>query len=626
MLDNLRKSASGVLAKLLIGLLIVSFAVWGLADQFTGGNTQVLATVEDREIPLEQFQQAYQSRINALSRQRGERISTREAREAGLPDRVLEQIVNGALLDAHTRRMGLSVSGDAVAQRIVENPAFQDASGEFSRARLEQILRFSNLSEAALLAEERSSLLRSQLVETLSEAPAVPDTLIAAMNRYRNETRVIAHFSVGPEAIEQLPEPAESALRSYYEENTDQFMRPQTREVAVLDLAPAALADRVGVTDEQVRADYDARRGQYVQPERREVRQIIFPDMAAAQEGHQALENGTAFMEVAERQGMSEADTELGMVAKEDIPDDAVADAAFALEEGTYSRPVEGRFTTVILKVDEVQPGQSRTFADVEDEIRRELTERAAIELIIDLRGEIEDERAAGAPLSEIAEQFELPYKTISLDRQGDAPDGSDAPHPADLAQFREAVFASEVGGDEDPIEKGDSGLLWYEVTAINPSTERPFAEVRDAVEEAWRADRLRQAIIEKADALAQQARGGKPMDELAREAGTELAKTEPVRRDARISDLSSAALGRAFTLPADGVATASAPNRPAQSVIKVVEIETPAAPAGEDAQQLETALKSGIENDLAEQYLSGLRSSFDYSVNREVLNESFGL
>ncbi len=626
MLDNLRKSASGVLAKILIGLLIISFAVWGLADQFTGGNTQVLAKVEDQEIPLEQFRQAYQSRINALSRQRGERISTQEARDAGLPDLVLEQIVNGALLDVHARRMGLSVTDDTVAQSIVQNPAFQDASGEFSRARLEQILRFNNLSEAALLAEERSSLVRSQVVETVSQAPAVPDTLVAAMNRYQNETRVIAHFSVGPDAIDERPEPTESELRSYYEENTDQFMRPQTREVAVLDVTPAALADRVGVTDEQVRADYEARRDQYVQPERREVQQIIFPDMAAAQEGYEALQNGTAFMQVAEQQGMSQADTELGTVAKADIPDDAVADAAFALEEGAYSQPVEGRFTTVILKVNEVQPGKSQSFEDVKDEIRRELTERSAAELIIDLRGEIEDERAAGAPLSEIAASFELPYTTITFDRRGNAPDGSDAPHPADLAQFREAVFASDVGLDEDLIEKPDGGLLWYEVMAINPATERPFAEVKDAVEEAWRADQLRQAIVDKADALAQQARAGKPMSQLADEAGAELAQTEPLKRNAFGGDLSTAAIGRAFTLPADGVATASAPNRPAQSVIKVVEIETPAAPAGEDADQLRAALKSGMENDLAEQYLSALRSRFDYTVNRDVLNQTFGL
>jgi len=626
MLDNLRKNASGWLAKILIGLLIISFAVWGLADQFTGGNTQVLAKVEDQEIPLEQFRRAYQNQINALSRQRGERISTQEARDSGLPDRVLEQIVNGALLDAHARRLGLSVSDQAVTQSIVENPAFQNASGEFDRARFERILQFSNLSEAAVLAQERDALVRTQVVETVTQAPAVPDTLVSAMNRYQNETRVIAYFNIGPDAIEDRPEPTESKLRSFYDENTDQFLAPETREVAVLDVTPAALADRVDVSDDQVRADYEARRDQYVQPERREIRQIVFPDMAAAQAGYEALQSGADFLEVAKQQGMSRDDTQLGTVTKADIPDDTVAEAAFALEKGAFSEPVEGQFTTVILKVDEIEPGKSRSFEEVSDQIRKELTERAAAERILDLRGAIEDQRAAGAPLSEIAEQFELPYKTITLDRAGDAPDGADAAHPADLPQFRQAVFASDVGLDEDLIEKPGGGLLWYEVLAINPASERPFADVRSDVEQAWRANQLREAIVAKAEAMAEKAKAGKPMSALAQEVDAEVARTDAVTRNARLDSLSAAATGRAFTLPADGVATASAPNAPAQSVFKVVEINTPEPVTGQQAEQLRGALKSGMENDLTQQYLSGLRSGFDFTVNREVLNQTYGL
>jgi len=163
-------------------------------------------------------------------------------------------------------------------------------------------------------------------------------------------------------------------------------------------------------------------------------------------------------------------------------------------------------------------------------------------------------------------------------------------------------------------------------VLAINPATEQPFARVEDEVEEAWRADQLRQAIVERANKLAEKARGGKPMAALAQEAGAELAETDAIRRNARVSDLSSAAVGRAFTLPAEGVGTASAPDAPAQSVFKVVTINTPAPPTGEQAEQLRSALKSGIENDLSQQYVSGLRSSFDYTVNRDVLNQTFGL
>ncbi len=626
MLDSLRKHATSWLAKILIALLIVSFAVWGIADQITGGGEQVLARVDGQEIPLERFRTAYQQQINQLSRQRGERITAQQAREAGLPDQVLEQLVNAALLDAHARRLGLSIDEETVTRSITESPVFQDSEGNFSRATFEQALRFSNLSEGAVLAQERSALIRDQLLGSFAQLPEVPDTLVKAMNRYRNETRVISHFTVGADAVSEIGEPDESALRRYYEENGDEFLAPETREVAVLDLTPQALADRVDVTDEQVRADYDARQEQYNRPEQREIQQIVFPDKAAAKAGYQALQGGEDFLEVAKRQGMNEDDTELGTLTRSAISDPAIAEAAFALEEGAYSEPVEAAFSTVILKAVDVEPGASRSFEDVRSEIRKELTERAGAERIIELRDSIEDERAAGAPLSEIAKQLELPFQTLTFDRSGDTPEGKDAAAPADLASFRAAVFASSVGADEDIIEKPDGGLIWYEVLNVNPASERPFDEVREQVAEAWRAAELREAVRKKAEDLAVEARAGQSMEKIAESEGTTASRSEPLRRNASAPGVTTGVIGQAFTLPEGGVASASAPEPPARIVFKVEDVIAPDPLSDTEAEELLTALRTPLERDLVDQYIAALRSNFDYTVNRDVLRQSLGL
>jgi peptidyl-prolyl cis-trans isomerase D len=626
MLDNLRKHASSWLAKILIALLIASFAVWGIADQITGGGEQVLARVDGQEIPLERFRNTYQQEINRLSRQRGERITAQQAREAGLPDMVLEQLVNAALLDAHARRLGLSVDNETITRRITESPVFQDSEGNFDRGIFEQALRFSNLSEAAVLAQENRALIREQLLGTIGQAPQVPATLVDAMNRYRYETRVIAHFTVGPEAVEDIPEPSESALRNYHEENSDEFLAPETREVAVLDVTPAALADRVDVTDDQVRADYEARQDEYNRPERREIQQIVFQDMASAREGYQELEAGKDFLEVAKQQDMSEDDTRLGTLSKSQISDSAIAEAAFALEEDSYSEPVEGAFSTVILRVNEIEPGAGRSFEDVKDQLRTELTERAAAERIIELRQAIEDERAAGAPLSETAEKFQLPYQVITLDRSGNTPEGEDAPPPADLAAFRAAVFASSVGADEELIERPGGGLIWYEVLNVNPAAEQPFEQVRQQVAEAWRASELRKAIRDKADALVAQARAGEALDELAASVGVTPTQTKPLTRNDSAPGLSAGLIGQAFTLQEDGVAVAAAPEPPARTVFKVEEVIAPDPLSDEEAEQMRTALRGGVERDLTDQYIAALRNNFDYTVNRDVLRQSLGL
>jgi len=626
MLDNLRKNASGWLAKILIALLIASFAAWGVADQFTGGQEQVLASVEDRDITLREFRSVYQSQLNALSRQRGERITTQEAREAGLHGRILDQMVDRTLLDAHARRLGFSVSQDAVTRSVTSSPIFQDSSGEFSRALFERVLRFSNTSEGAYLAQERDALIRSQIAETIARPAEPPETLLSVMNRYRNETRVIAHFNVGPKAIKDQPEPADSKLRSFYDENKDKFLAPETRKVSVLDVTPEALADLVDVSEANVRADYEARRDQYIQPERREIQRITFPDMDTARKGYQALEAGKNFLEVAKQQGLNKSDTELGMLTKTEIVDDKIAEVAFELKKGRYSKPVDGEFSTVILKINEIKPGKRQTFEDVKDEIRKELTKRAASERLLDLRTEIEDERAAGTPLSEIAQTFSLPHKTLTFDRAGNTPDGTQAPAPAQLESFRSAVFNSDVGLDEEPIEKSDEGLLWYEVLEINPAQARPFEQVRDEVEAAWREQQLRQAIVAKASDLAEKARGGKSMEVLATQASATVTRTEPVKRNARLSNLSSAAISRAFTLPAQGVATASATEAPAQTVFKVTQINPPEPPDEDETEQLRRFLQRGLQQDITQQYLGALRSNFDHTVNRDVLNEAFGL
>jgi len=626
MLEFLKKQASGWVAKILIGLLIASFAVWGIADQFTGRSEQVLAKIGEQQISLEQFRTTYRDRISALSQQYGQRITTAQARQMGLPDRVLEQLVNIALLELHARELGLSVSQDAVTQSIVSRQVFQDSSGNFSRANFERFLQYTNLTEARLLAQERDTLIRQQILGTVTQAPQVPETLLSAINRYLNEERVIAHFTVGPDDVGEIRQPDDSALRSYYDANTDQFMAPETREVAVLDVTPDVLAGRVDVTDEAVRADYEARKAQYVKPEKRVIRQIVFPDMAAAQQGYAALLGGKSFMEVAKQHGMSESDTKLGTLTKDDIPDDKISEAAFSLEQGGISSPVEGQFSTVILKVTEIQPGKSKSFEAVKDEIRKELERRAAAERIIELRGSIEDERAAGAPLAEIAQKFDLPYETVTLDRDGKTPEGDTAAHPADLQKFRDAVFASSVGADEDPIEKANGGLVWYEVQNVNPAKKRLFENVREKVTAAWRAEQLSEAVKDRATKLVEQVRGGNRIEDVAKSINARVTRTEPIKRNASASALTSAALGRAFTMPKGGVTSASAPKPPARTVLSIEKVIAPGALAGQEAEQLRMRLRSSLEQDVAEQYLAALRENFDYTVNRDVLSQALGL
>lgn len=131
-LDTLRKGAGKTFGLILVALLVVSFAIWGIADIFTGYGRQKLIQVGDTEISPQDYQRVQQDVLRAMSQDAGRSLSLQEARTAGLDARVLERLVGGAAVDTHARHLGLSISDDALLAQVMKDPSFQDGSGNFS--------------------------------------------------------------------------------------------------------------------------------------------------------------------------------------------------------------------------------------------------------------------------------------------------------------------------------------------------------------------------------------------------------------------------------------------------------------------------------------------------------------
>lgn len=129
MLDALRNSVGTWFAKLLIGLLVLSFAVWGIADVFTGIGSTSVATVGDKEIPAEDFQRAYAREIDQLSRRVGQPITQEQAAAFGVPAQVLGRLIAEVTLDQEAAKLRIGVSDEAIIKTIQETPAFQGVNG-----------------------------------------------------------------------------------------------------------------------------------------------------------------------------------------------------------------------------------------------------------------------------------------------------------------------------------------------------------------------------------------------------------------------------------------------------------------------------------------------------------------
>lgn len=627
MLDALRRGATGWVAKIFLGLLILSFAVWGVADVFTGYNEGALARVGKKEITSDEFQRALQLEIDLLARQLGRRPTLEQARAFGIDQRVLSRLIGSAAVDAHAQQLRLSITDEAVAEAIRNDPSFQNPDGTFNRMALENVARQLGLSEYGFLALRRSEEIRQQLTDAITAGVRAPDALAEALHRYRNEARTVEHFTIDPSVAISLPEPDPAKLKEVYEANKERFMTPEYRKLAIINLNVDEVKKRVPITEEELAAAYEHDKARYEVPERRRVLQLAFENREEAEQAAAAIAQGKSFEEVAQERGIAEADYTLGLLSRSDMIDPAVADVAFSLENGAVSGVIDGRFSTVLVKVTEIQPGKQMSLDEVRDQVRDRLAQDKAGSELNRLYDEIDDRRFAGKPLKDIAEELSLPFIEVeATDRAGKAPDGSTALDVPDAQRILNAAFQGQVGFEGDAVELADGGYSWVDVISVTEARQRSFEEAEADVAALWREQEMRRLLSELGSKLAERAGQGESMEALAQEVGGKLETARNVKRLGGAPGLPDGAVGQAFITPQGGTGSAETRDGKSRVVFKVTEV-IPAPPASpEELSQLRTELNRQLESDVLTGYLTALQDRIGVSINEAAYRRAVGI
>jgi peptidyl-prolyl cis-trans isomerase D len=617
MLDSLRKHATGWVAQIFIALLVLSFAIWGIADIFSGFNAGEIARVGNTPVTVTEFQRAYNNQLQAFSRQIGQPITPEQARSMGLPGQVLGQLVSQASVADQAQDLGLGISQEKLSAIITSDPLFNSGGG-FSRTNFNQLLRANGLTETDYIAARRRDELRVQLVEAISGEIPAPETYQRALDEYRSETRTVNYIVVDGDTVADPGTPSDTGLTEYFAANRATWRAPEYRALTILRVEPSDLSRPEDISDEEARAVYDQRGSAFSEPERRRVSQVIFGDRTEADAAAERIAGGATLEEIAAERELPESEYQLGLITREELIDPSVAEAAFALESGATSAVVDGRFGAVIVKVDEIVAEVVQPYEEVVDAIKQDLADRRAAADILDEHDRIEDGRAGGSSLREIAAQFNLPLIEIeAVDAQGSDPEGNEIEDlPGGLRLVRDA-FDSDVGIENDPIQTSNGGFVWYDVAEVKPARERDLSEVRDQVVEAWRQDQIAGELQEEAETIAEEVRAGGVMADVAAVRGLQIQLAgEVTRAGSALSTLPSEALPAAFSGPAGTVSVAAGEER--YFVVEVVEVDIPEfSPGGLGTQALAQQMSQSLGNDLLQQYLTDLQTSLGVTVNQ---------
>lgn len=623
---NIGQSLVGkIIGTILFGILILSFAIWGIGDIFRAAPPTTVARIGDTDITIDQVRNAYNNELQRLGRQFRTVITAEQARAFGLDQQVLATLVSEAVMAERAKRLGLSVSNELVVRSVMEDPAFRGADGQFNRALFEQVLRNANLSEAGFVQEQRTSMARVHLAEAIAGDLTVPMAAREAFHRFGSERRTASYFILVPTMAGEIPAPTEEQLQSFYNERKGAFRAPEYRALSVLAIDAAALAKPEAVTDEDARQHYEQNKAKYGTPERRMIQQITFPNQQEAEAAAQRIKEGAAFDAIAAERNVSPQDLELGTFTKAEMIDPAVADAAFSLEESAVSAPIAGRFGPVLVRVTQIQPESVRSFEEVAPEIRTEIAQARARDEIDRVHDEIEDMRAGARPLAEIAKEKGLNLIQVpAADAQGLDKAGNPVQLPERDAVLK-AAFQSDIGVDNEALRSGNGGYVWYDVTGIEPSREKTLDEVRDQVAALWRQEEISQRLSEKARELTERIEKGETVEAVGQELGVPVKTATDLARNTAKDDLSADAVGRIFAVPV-GKAGNAASGTDTRAVFKVTGATVPPLDAAsQEAQRMEAQLRNGMSDDLLNQYIAQIRQDLGVTINQQAFRQATG-
>ncbi|MDF2809128.1 MAG: peptidylprolyl isomerase [Microvirga sp.] len=628
MLQSLRKHASGLIAKLLMALLIVSFGIWGIADVFRGFGSQTLATIGSTEITVPEFRQQYQERLQQISQQIKRGVAPDQARALGIPDQLLSERLGEAALDDRATRLKLALSDDELAKRIQENPAFFGPSGAFDHDYFQRLLRSNGFTEARFVAAERKLALRQQLIQSLGGGIELPAVLTDGIRRFENEERSVDYVILQPTPAKDIADPTEEVLRSFFDARKVAFKAPEFRKISVLALTPDTVAKSIEISDADVQQEYNANIARFGTPEKRVVQQIVFPNAEEAKAAADKIAAGTSFGDVVVERKLTPADVDLGNVSRDQIVDKAVADAAFALPQDGTSGVINGRFGPVIVHVGAIAPGSVRPLADVAAEIRTELQVQRARQELLTKHDQIEDDRAGGSKLTEIASKYGLAVQTLDVDRQGKTADGTAAADIPGRSDVLSGAFASDVGAENDPVQVPGSGnqpggYVWYDVEAITPSRDRTFEEARAQVLERWKQDEAQKALEARIADMKKRIEAGESFAKVAQEAGLELKWANGVRRGRASAGIPQGAIAAVFDTKKGGIGSTPIEDGDSQLLFQVRDVTLPAG--GTQSAQILDDVRQRMEQDLMTEYLVRLQSDLGVRINRVALDQIVG-
>lgn len=615
MLDGLRGFAKSWPGKILGAFMLVGIAGFGINNVITDLGSNTVAHVGNQDITAREFQRAYQNQLNRVTSQIGSVPTASQAEAMGLPTNVLLGLAEGKALDGMADQMGLGVSDARLAQMLRTDPSFFGTLGTFEPKIFTQVLQSAGWTESDYFAARSSEAKRDQIVQSLFGKSGLPKVATDLINGYASSTRTIDYMTLTAANVPTPAAPTDAELQAYLTEHQSEFRTVETRKVKLLDLSLPSLAATKTISDADITAEYERTKDSLTTPERRTIEQVALNTPELQAQFKAGLDAGTSFADLVAAAKVTPSS--LGTLAKSEITDTNLANAAFSLNQGAFSL-ISGVGGERAVHVSAIEAATTPSEADAKKAISDRLATAAARTDINDILDQIEELRAAFQPIDQIAGRFGLKTYEAEVTAGGSELSVVTTLAPGDYQRVAQAIFAAKQDQLVPAVSLTNNAHLWFDLEQVSPARDQNLDEVREKVTADITQQRTNEALQALGNQIVDRIKKGESLSDI----GVSMSVFSQVspqftRFGSQDGLVDSVLAGAAFAGGADYAGTVTDQNGDF-IVFQVVGTTEPTAPLPADA-------LASINNEgragLYSEFVSAVRDTAGLRINQQALS-----
>ncbi|MCX7098615.1 MAG: SurA N-terminal domain-containing protein [Methylococcales bacterium] len=624
MLTTIREKAQGTLAWVILILICVPFALWGINNYLDAGGEAPVASVGDKDF--------YQRDVNRAYEQYSQNLQGMGIDEQTLKTQALQKLIKDEVLLQYVYAEGLVITDNEARDFIKSLPYFQ-ADGKFSDKQYKALLNSQRISSAEFVSRIKNALTMEQFQHSIVDSSFATQYDVESFFKIQNQLRDVDYVTV---AVQPLPQqPTEQEIAAYYQQHEDLYQTPEQVSVEFVELSLDDIAKKVVVTDEKLKAYYEEQKELYTTPERRKISHILFTvndkttDKAAlekALKAKQALaskEFAVVAAELSDDKLTAKKGGDLGLF-NVGVMEKAFEDAASALKLGEVSAPVRSAFGYHIIKVTELMPGSVKSFESAKNDVTQAYQKNQAENLFFEA-GEKLTEMSFENPdnLQTVANNLGLTVQKSALFTKGKG-EGI-----ANEAKIRDAAFSEEVlqGNNSAPVELSAERLAVVRLLERKAAAKRSLNEVKQDVVAQVSKDKAKVLAVEKAKQIKAGLLAGAAIQKVAAENKLEVKSEKGLMRGRnKLPEPLSEAIFKAAKPVGDKPSVFIAVLPTGEQVVVSLSKVTPGVMSESDKQQMDLA-KKNIANAFGQtefnQAINSLQAEADIEINTKPQSDS---